>query len=397
VSRDVDPAEIEAFLDGCHADPHRLLAPRIVRRDGRSWARLRAWHPSAVAAEVALDGRPDVAMQRLAPGLFEAFLSADVAVPRHTQRFRFASGERWEREDPYRFAPTLGELDLHLFGEGRHWRLWEMLGAHPMCCDGVDGVRFAVWAPNARGASVVGGFSAWDRRMLPMRALGSSGVFELFVPGVEVGALYKFVLTTASGDRREKTDPFARAMECPPATAARVAATEHAWRDADWLRRRAEHDLRRAPFTTCEVHLGSFARVPEEDGRVLGYRELAPRLAEHALGLGYTHLQLLPVMEHPYTPSWGYQVSGYFAPTARYGSPDDLRHLIDHCHERGIGVLLDWVPAHFPRDDWALRRFDGTPLYEHADPRRGEHPDWGTLIFDYGRAEVRNFLLASPL
>jgi 1,4-alpha-glucan branching enzyme len=312
-------------------------------------------------------------------------------------RFHFASGEAWERGDPYRFPVTLGELDLHLIGEGRHWRLWDVLGAHACRAEGIDGVRFAVWAPNAAGVSVVGDFCAWDARLLPMRALGVSGVFELFVPGVAPGALYKFEVRTRSGERRWKTDPLARSLEHPPATASRVECSTHRWNDAEWLARRAERDPRREPLAAYEVHLGSFARVPEEGNRVLDYRELAPRLAEHARRLGFTHLELMPVMEHPFTPSWGYQVTGYFAPTARYGSPDDLRALIDHCHQQGIGVILDWVPAHFPRDDWALRRFDGTPLYEHADPRRGEHPDWGTLIFDYGRAEVRNFLLASAL
>jgi len=389
--------EMATLLAGRHADPHRVLGAHPARRGDRSGAVVRALHPEAREAELRIDGRGGIPMRSIAKGLFEGFVP-DLAPPfAYRLCFRFAGGQRWERDDPYRFPPTLSDLDLQRIGEGCHPRLWEVLGANARRVAGTDGVAFAVWAPNASGASVVGDFCAWDGRLFPMRGLGASGVFELFVPDLAAGALYRFEIRTRSGELREKSDPLARWTECPPASASRVHVSSYAWGDDEWMEARADRDLRREACSVYEVHLGSFARVPEEGGRVLGYRELGPRLAAHARRLGFTHLELLPVMEHPYTPSWGYQVTGYFAPTARYGSPDDFRFFVDCCHREGIGVILDWVPAHFPRDDWALRWFDGTALYEYEDPRRGEHPDWGTLIFDYGRAEVRNFLIASAL
>jgi 1,4-alpha-glucan branching enzyme len=330
-------------------------------------------------------------------GLFAVFLEGRSLPLRYRLGFEFPSGARWEREDPYRFLPTLGDLDLHLFNEGTHGRLWEVLGAHPKRLDGVEGTAFAVWAPNARRVSVVGDFSNWDGRLFPMRALGSSGVFELFVPGVGPGALYKYEIKTREGALRIKTDPFASSMERPPGTASRVFRSSYPWQDDAWMDSRRRRDHPREPMAIYEVHLGSWARVPEEGDRPLTYREIAPRLAAHAARFGFTHVELLPVMEHPFDGSWGYQVSGYYAPTARYGTPDDFRFFVDTCHRAGIGVILDWVPAHFPKDDFALRRFDGTALYEHEDPRRGEHPDWGTLVFNYGRREVRNFLVANAL
>jgi 1,4-alpha-glucan branching enzyme len=288
-------------------------------------------------------------------------------------------------------------MDLYLFGEGNHRRLWQVLGAHPRVVDGVEGVSFAVWAPNARRVSVVGEFCAWDGRRLPLRPLESSGIWERFVPGVSEGALYKYELETREGALRLKADPVGQLMELPPATASRVYRSRFEWSDGAWLEQRSKADAAREPLAVYEVHLGSWARVPEEGNRWLSYREIAPRLVEHVKRLGFTHIELLPVAEHAFYGSWGYQVTGYFAPTVRYGEPDDLRFLVDTCHQNGIGVILDWVPAHFPRDDFALRRFDGTALYEHEDARRGEHPDWGTLIFNYGRHEVSNFLLANAL
>ncbi|MEO7363007.1 MAG: 1,4-alpha-glucan branching protein GlgB [Gemmatimonadaceae bacterium] len=317
---------------------------------------------------------------------------------RYQLRISQGDGGAIDREDPYRFLPTVGEIDLHLFGEGRHLRLWEKLGAHPRVMDGVDGCAFAVWAPNATRVSLIGSFNAWDTRVHPMRALGNSGVWELFVPGVGANALYKFEIASPSGALRTKTDPMAFQMELSSGHASVVVPTgTYQWNDGDWLARRAEGDPVREPMLVYEVHLASWARVPEEKNRSLTYREIAPRLAEHVTKLGFTHIELLPILEHPFGGSWGYQVSGYYAPTSRHGSPDDFRFFVDTMHAAGIGVLLDWVPAHFPKDDWALRRFDGTACYEHEDPRLGEHPEWGTLIFNYGRHEVRNFLLANAL
>jgi 1,4-alpha-glucan branching enzyme len=293
--------------------------------------------------------------------------------------------------------PTLGEVDLHLFGEGSHRRLWQCMGAHVRQQQGVDGVAFAVWAPNARRVSVVGDFCQWDGRVFPMRSLGSSGIFELFVPGLGSGTIYKFEIKARDGSILRKADPFARATETPPSTASITEASDYEWADTEWMQQRPQRNHLREPMSIYEVHLASWARVPEESNRPLSYREIAPRLVEHARRLGFTHLELLPVAEHPFAGSWGYQVSGYYAPTSRYGSPDDFRYFVDYCHQRGLGVIIDWVPAHFPKDDFALRRFDGTALYEHEDWRRGEHPDWGTLIFNYGRNEVRNFLVANAL
>lgn len=292
-------------------------------------------------------------------------------------------------------ANPIGELDLHLFAEGTHRRLWEVLGAHPDERQGVPGVRFAVWAPRARRVSVVGDFCEWDGRRHPLERVGASGVFEGFVPAVPEGALYKYELETAAGALRPKTDPYAFSMECPPGTASRVFRSHHVWNDAEWMDALTGRDPLREPLLAYEVHLASWRRPA--GGGWMGYEALADALIAHVKSLGFTHLELLPVTEHPFDGSWGYQVSGYFAPTARFGNPDQFRGFVDRCHQAGIGVILDWVPAHFPRDDFALRRFDGDPLYEYEDPRMGEHPDWGTLVFDFGRNEVRNFLIASAL
>lgn len=298
--------------------------------------------------------------------------------------------------DASRYRPTLGALDLHLFNEGRHLRLWEKLGAHPCRVDGEVGTAFAVWAPNATAVSVIGDFNDWQGDVHRLRRLGGSGVFEGFIPGVGVGALYKYEIGTRRGDLRVKTDPFAAKMEQAPGFASIVQArSEYSWQDGAWLAQRADADPLREPMLVYEVHLGSWMR--DLDGQPLSYRDIAPRLAEHVRRLGFTHVELLPVQEHPFGGSWGYQVGGYYAPTSRYGTPDDFRYFVDVLHQAGLGVLLDWVPAHFPRDDWALRRFDGTACYEHEDPRLGDHPEWGTHIFNYGRHEVRNFLVANAL
>ena len=386
------------LVTGDHSDPHSLLGAHPADRDGEQGTVVRAFHPAATAVDVLLPERDPLPLLRLgAEGLFGRFVLRLSPPLTYRLRFRFPNGDTWERDDPYRFLPTLGETDVYLFSEGTHRRLWECLGAHPRTIDGVAGVAFAVWAPSARRVSVVGDFCVWDGLVFPMRSLGVSGIFELFVPGVAPGALYKYEIKTQDGLLRVKTDPVALAMEHPPSTASRVFASSHTWQDAEWMDARARWDPLREPVAIYEVHLGSWARVPEEDHRPLTYREIAPRLVDHVTALGFTHIELLPIAEHPFSGSWGYQVSGYYAPTARFGSPDDLRYFVDYCHQHGIGVILDWVPAHFPKDDFALRRFDGTALYEHEDARRGEHPDWGTLIFNYGRHEVKSFLIANAL
>jgi 1,4-alpha-glucan branching enzyme len=394
----VHAGRVPSLLAGEHPSPHDILGAHPWRIGGVQGIVVRALHPDACGVDLLPAGEAGVPLEPIGGGLFAAFLPGRSLPMRYRLRFRFRDEATWERGDPYRYLPTVGEMDLYLHGEGTHRRPWEFLGAHVRTIEGETGVSFAVWAPTARRVSVVGDFCAWDGRLLPMRALGSAGLWELFVPGVEPGALYKFEIVTREGELRVKTDPVARAMERPPGTASRVVAgSSHAWCDGEWMAGRQSREWAREPMLIYEVHLGSWRRVPEEGGRPLGYREIAPLLAEHVLSLGFTHVQLLPVMEHPFEGSWGYQVTGYYAPTARFGTPDDFRFFVDTLHRAGIGVLLDWVPGHFPRDDFALRRFDGTALYEHEDPRLGEHQDWGTLIFNYGRREVESFLLGSAL
>jgi 1,4-alpha-glucan branching enzyme len=382
--------DAERLTRGEHQDPHAVLGAHPV--DGGHV--VRAFHPNASGIDVLATGAQ--AMEPLGDGLWAAFLP-ETAPRAYRLRLRFPDGSQWERDDPYRFPPTIGEGDLRLIGEGTHERLWEALGAHPRTMDGTAGVAFAVWAPNARSVRVVGDFTRWDGRIFPMRSLGSSGVWELFVPDIGPGELYKFEVFGADGTIRQKADPLAFAMQVRPETASRVweISTDDGWTDDAWMAERATRDPYRSPMAAYEVHLGSWMRHP--DGSWLGYREAAERLIKHCRRFGFTHVELLPIAEHPFDGSWGYQVTGYYAPTARFGNPDDFRGMVNALHNAGIGVILDWVPAHFPTDDFALRRFDGTPLYEHADPRRGKHPDWGTLIFDFGRPEVRNFLVANAL
>jgi len=375
--------------------PHDLLGAHPATVDGVRGVVVRAFLPNAAHVAV-LVGEHEFPMQRDEHGLFVAFLTDRRLPLSYRLVVTDGQGQRRVQDDPYRFLPTLGEMDLHLFNEGRHLRLWEKLGAHPCEIDGVQGTAFAVWAPNALRVSVIGSFNAWDGRAHTMRMLGTSGVFELFVPGVEAEALYKYEILARSGAIRVKTDPYAYKLEQSPGFASIVQGrSEYTWNDGSWLSQRAESDPLREPMIVYEVHLGSWLRG--EDNRVLSYGEIAPKLAEHVRRLGFTHVELLPVQEHPFGGSWGYQVGGYYAPTSRFGSPDDFRHLVDTLHQAGIGVLLDWVPAHFPKDDWALRRFDGTACYEHEDPRLGDHPEWGTHIFNYARHEVRNFLVANAL
>ncbi|MFD8248769.1 1,4-alpha-glucan branching protein GlgB [Nocardia sp. NPDC059691] len=371
---------------GTHTDPHTVLGAH-PHPDGTA---VRVLRPHAETVSVRVGG-DDHVLKSVGHGVFAAVLPYP-EIDDYRVVTTYPGGQTVIGADGYRFLPTLGELDLHLIGEGRHERLWDVLGAHPRrysTLDGdVAGTSFAVWAPNARGVTVIGDFDGWSGTTAPMRTLGSSGIWEVFIPGVEPGAKYKYRVHGADGRTVDHADPLAFATELPPATASVVTESHYVWQDSAWLEQRAATDPTRAPMSVYEVHLGSWRPG-------LGYRELADQLAEYVRATGYTHIELLPIAEHPFGGSWGYQVTSYYAPTARFGSPDDFRAFVDRMHAAGIGVLLDWVPAHFPRDEWALARFDGTPLYEHADPRRGEQLDWGTYVFDFGRHEVRNFLIAN--
>ncbi|MCW3008376.1 MAG: glgB [Solirubrobacterales bacterium] len=376
------------------SDPHAILGAH----PHNGGVVVRAWRPDAERVTVRAEDGKTVELAPSEPaGLFEGELDGASLPLRYELDVAYPDGNTFTLRDPYAFPPTISELDLHLAGEGRHEELYCRLGARVREIDGTAGVSFAVWAPAATAVSVVGDFNSWDGRLHPMRAMGASGIWELFVPDVPAGASYKYEIHTQSGDIRMKADPFAFEAELPPETSSIVNRSEYEWQDAEWLQTRAEAEQLKAPISIYEVHLGSWRLNPLEDNRSLTYTELADELAAYAHDMGFTHIELLPVMAHPFAGSWGYQVTSQFAPTPRFGSPDDLRAFVDGLHGHGLGVILDWVPAHFPKDDWALRRFDGTALYEHEDPRRGEHPDWGTLVFNFGRNEVRNFLLASAL
>lgn len=355
---------------------------------------VRAFRPEASEVLVLADGETAGKLEKIHPsGLFEGVL--DAPLDSYELQVQYPQGKSFTLHDPYAFLPTMGDIDIHLASEGSHRRLWEKLGAHEREIDGVPGTSFAVWAPNARSVRVVGDFNSWDGRLCPMRSLGSSGIWELFIPGVQAGAFYKFELISADGRLILKTDPFAFQTEMPPQHAAVVHRPSYEFGDEMWMKAREHKEHLNAPISVYEVHLGSWRRTP--DGEPLGYRDLGEQLAEYCTEMGFTHVEVLPVAEHPFGGSWGYQVSHYFAPTSRYGTPDDFKAMIDTLHQAGIGIIVDWVPAHFPRDEWALAEFDGTALYEHADPRKGAHPDWGTLVFNYGRNEVRNFLISNAL
>jgi 1,4-alpha-glucan branching enzyme len=378
--------EVERIVAGHHHDPHSVLGAHPA---AGGQVIVRVLRPLAESVTLVLDDGRKLPMEHLHQGVFTVTLDQS-EVPGYQVAVTYKDAPEVIQDDPYRYLPTLGEFDLHLISEGRHEELWRVLGAHVREYGGVTGVSFAVWAPNAHGVRVAGDFNFWDGRAHPMRSLGGSGVWELFVPGVADGTRYKYSVCGRDGTWREKADPMAFATEIPPATASVVFTPHFEWDDEDWLAQRAQRELVHEPMSIYEVHLASWRPG-------LSYRELAVQLVEYVADLGFTHVEFLPVAEHPFGGSWGYQVTSYYAPTSRFGTPDDFRYLVDALHQAGIGVLLDWVPAHFPRDEWALAQFDGTPLYEHADPRRGAHPDWGTLIFDYGRLEVRNFLVANAI
>jgi 1,4-alpha-glucan branching enzyme len=381
----VSVAELERIVGGSHSQPHSVLGAHPV--GGRVVVRTLRPHASSVTVVTATER---TALEHVHGGIFAGELDRDT-VPDYRLEVTYDSGT-FVVDDPYRYLPTLGEVDLHLVGEGRHEELWTVLGAHLRRYDTptgpVTGTSFAVWAPNARGIRIVGDFNYWDGRGYSMRSLGSSGVWELFVPGIGQLTTYKYEVLGVDSVWRQKADPFAFATEAPPATGSVVWDSDYTWADAQWMAARRDTPWHAAPMSIYEVHLASWRAG-------LSYRELADQLVAYVAETGFTHVELLPVAEHPFGGSWGYQVSAYYAPTARFGSPDDFRHFVDRLHQAGIGVIIDWVPAHFPKDEFALARFDGTPLYEHADPRRGEHPEWGTLVFNFGRNEVRNFLIAN--
>jgi 1,4-alpha-glucan branching enzyme len=384
--RAVGTEELDRLVGGAHHDPHSILGAHP--HDGR--VTVRTLRPGAHSVTVAI-GDERHPLEHEHGGVWVGLLDrADV--PDYRLLVDYGDGFEHRQDDPYRYLPTLGEIDLHLISEGRHENLWHVLGAHVRTYDSptgpITGTSFAVWAPSARGVRVSGDFNGWNSVAHPMRVLGSTGVWEIFIPGVGNGTKYKYDVLGADGVWRGKADPMAQHTEHPPATASVVFTSDYEWTDTDWCRERTQRDWYSSPVAIYEVHLGSWRQG-------LSYKELAEQLVDYVVESGFTHVEFLPVMEHPFGGSWGYQVTSYYAPTSRFGSPDEFRYLVDRLHQAGIGVIVDWVPAHFPKDEWALARFDGTALYEHADPRLGEQPDWGTYVFNFGRREVRNFLVAN--
>jgi 1,4-alpha-glucan branching enzyme len=388
------------LIEGRLEDPTLVLGPRAVEHSGRRAMSVRAFLPDTRQAWV-VDPLQAVQhpMRRIhLAGLYEAICDMPTqSNQKYLLRSVDQNGKQSTAHDPYQFPPQLTDFDLYLLGEGRHWKSYERLGAQLRVIDNVPGVNFAVWAPNAMGVSLVGDFNNWDGRRHPMRK-HPNGIWELFVPGLSEGTIYKYQVRQRWGEVVDKADPYGFAAELPPRTASKVIDLERfRWNDTNWMANREKTNGLDAPMLVYEVHLGSWRRPGDDPQRWMSYRELAHQLVDYCREMGYTHIELLPVSEHPFTGSWGYQTTGYYAATSRYGSPHDFMYFVDHCHQNGLGVILDWVPAHFPKDNFALRRFDGTALYEHEDPRQGEHPDWGTLIFNYGRNEVRNFLLSNAL
>lgn len=396
--------DIQALLLARHSSPHSVLGMHLHTQGEVTAVVIRAFLRDVIDCSVIdLDSKSAskkaYAMKRLNPeGFFELRLPRRKALFKYKLKATYASGLVREFSDPYCFLPTLSEQDLYLFNEGNEHRIYQKLGAHVRNLGGVEGVAFSVWAPSAERVSVIGNFNTWDGRYHPMRSLGGSGVWELFIPGLKDGELYKFEIRDRQSLLHVKTDPYGTRFEAPPGNAAIVCTPHFNWSDRAWVENRANLAGKLdQPLSIYELHLGSWKRKPEEGDRVLTYRELAHEVGQYVSELGFTHVEVMPLAEHPFDGSWGYQVTGFFAPTQRFGTPDDFAYFVDHLHSLGIGVILDWVPAHFPRDQFALAEFDGTHLYEHADPRQGAHMDWGTLIFNYGRNEVRAFLIASAL
>ena len=391
--------DIFHIVNGEHSDPHTVLGMHEMEEDGRKAVVVRAFLPDAAGITVIdyANKRKKYPMERLhADGFFEVTIADREEWFRYQLEYTDADGNTWRSYDPYSFSPTLSEFDRHLFGAGTHYEIYEKMGGRLMTHEGARGATFSVWAPNAKAVSVIGDFNNWDARRSPMRRLGESGIWELFLPAAAEGDKYKFHVTQCDGRVVDKTDPYGVYAEVRPNNASVLYPLKrYKWKDRRWMTARRKYDFRAAPMNIYEVHLGSWKRA--EGNRFLSYTELAEQLIPYVKEMGYTHIEMLPVEEHPFDGSWGYQVTGYYAPTSRYGSPDEFKQFVDACHQNGISVILDWVPAHFPKDDFALARFDGTALYEHQDPRLGEHIQWGTYIFNYGRKEVANFLLANAL
>jgi 1,4-alpha-glucan branching enzyme len=389
VPRDV----LDKVAAGSYYDPHSVLGQHPIEGAGADGVTvIRALRPLAKSVVAVLASGARTELTHLHGGIWQGYTLTGLSD--YTIEARYDDDTVWASDDPYRFSPTLGDVDIHLIGEGRHERLWDVLGAHFRSWHGVEddvaGTSFAVWAPRAQAVRVIGDFNAWDGLKHSLRSLGSSGVWELFVPALEPGSTYKFEILAQSGEWVRRADPMARYTEIPPLTASVIGTSAHTWGDDEWMSRRASSDPHSGPMSVYEIHVGSWRPG-------LSYRELADQLIDYVLELGFTHVEFMPLAEHPFGGSWGYQVTSYYAPTSRFGHPDDLRYLIDRLHQAGIGVLVDWVPGHFPKDEFALANFDGQPLYEHPDPRRGEQPDWGTLVFNFGDSQVRNFLVANAL
>ena len=385
--------EVDALVQGIHNNPHHILGMHECIDD----LYINAYLPGAKvvnAIEVSTRKKYTLVSERV-PGFFSVVIK-DKKPFEYKLNVRFDNGDEVTYFDPYVFEPVIDPIDISLFNEGKHYSIYEKMGAHPMTVDGVEGVLFAVWAPNADRVSVVGNFNNWDGRRHPMRKLDYSGIYELFIPGKLVGEIYKYEIKAKSGQVFMKSDPYAFSSEVRPANASRIVDISYKWKDTAWMEKRETKDTDAQPMAIYEMHLGSWKR-PTDGREFFNYRDIASLLADYLLMMNYNYVELMPIMEHPYDPSWGYQVTGYYAPTSRYGSPADFMYFVDYLHSKGIGVILDWVQAHFPKDEHGLGRFDGTALYEHEDPKRGEHPHWGTYIYNYGRNEVRNFLVANAL
>jgi 1,4-alpha-glucan branching enzyme len=404
MDRIINQEAIEAIIRTDHHDPFQILGSHQVNYKGKKAVVIRAFLPDSEKVEVVDTENGDTfKMNKLHDaGFFEGIITSRNKTFSYRLKSYYPNGASAEFYDSYAFLPTIGETDQYLFNEGNHHSIYEKLGAHIIFVDyykdKLGGISFGVWAPNARRVSVIGDFNSWDGRRHVMRSLGNSGIWEIFVPGLQVGQNYKFEIKLKNGALIEKSDPYAFYSELRPKTASKIYdISGYEWNDKDWLEERAQKEWKREPVSIYECHLGSFMRNLEEGNRFMSYTELAPLLADYVEKMGYTHIELLPVTEHPLDMSWGYQVTGFFAPTSRFGNPKDFMYFVDYLHQRGIGIILDWVPAHFPKDSHGLAQFDGTALYEHADPRQGEHKDWATLIFNFGRNEVRNFLISSAL